>query len=804
MNGSGAYDPKIIEKKWQEYWEKTQCFCAQDFANDKKKTYLLVEFPYPSGEGLHVGHCRSYSAMDAIARKRRMEGENVLFPIGWDAFGLPTENYAIKHGIQPEVATQKNVANFTRQLKNLGLSFDWLREINTTDPEYYRWTQWIFIQLFKKDLAYQAQIPVNWCPKCLIGLANEEVIGGNCERCGAQVSRREIKQWVIRITAYADRLISDLDAVDYLEKIKIQQKEWIGRSEGAQIDFSIDGHSQQVKIFTTRIDTVFGVTAIVLAPEHKLVGELKDSIRNFKEVENYIARTRAKSEFERSNLEKERTGMKLEGVFAVNPANGQKIEVWLGDYVIGAYGGGAVMMVPAHDRRDYDFAKKYGLPTVEVIAGGNIVKEAFTEYGTLINSKQFNGLESDVAKTKITEWLARDGKAGNVVHYKLRDWIFSRQHYWGEPIPIVHCPKCGAVPVPEEQLPLKLPYVEKYQPTQTGESPLSAIGGWVNTTCPICGGPAKRETDTMPNWAGSNWYYMRYCDPRNNKELASPDKLKYWLPVDWYNGGMEHTTLHLLYSRFIYKFLYDIGAAPTSEPYKKRTSQGMILAANNEKMSKSRGNVVNPDDIIKEFGADTLRVYEMFMGPFDQAIAWSEQGVKGARRFLGRIWYLISECDSTMSSEAVLKEINKLIKKISDDIEKMKFNTAVAAFMEFLNFAEEHKTEVGKDSLKTLALLLSPFVPHLCEELWEKLGSQQSLAFQKWPVFDPALIQEETVEIIVQINGKMRCKIAVPVKAAQDEVEEIAKNSEIIKKWLGDGQIKKTIYVPGRLINFVV
>lgn len=800
----GSYDPKAIEKKWQNYWEKNQSFLAADFAKDKKKTYLLVEFPYPSGEGLHVGHCRSYSAMDAIARKRRLEGENVLFPIGWDAFGLPTENYAIKHGIQPEIATRKNVANFTRQLKSLGLSFDWSREINTTDPEYYKWTQWIFIQLFNKGLAYQSQIPVNWCPKCKTGLANEEVVAGSCERCGEQVTRKELKQWVIRITAYADRLIDDLDTVDYLEKIKVQQKEWIGRSRGSEVDFAIDRRSPLIKIFTTRVDTIFGVTAIVLAPEHKLVGELGADIQNREEIENYIEKTRLKSEFERTNLEKERTGIKLQGIFAVNPANGQKVEVWLADYVIGTYGGGAVMMVPAHDKRDYDFAKKYSLPVAEVIAGGDIGKEAFTEYGTLINSGQFSGLDSAAAKTKITEWLQEKGAARFVVHYKLRDWIFSRQHYWGEPIPIVHCQKCGAVPVPEDQLPVKLPYVEKYEPTGTGESPLSAIEDWVNTTCPVCGGRALRETDTMPNWAGSNWYYMRYCDPHNDKQLAAPDKLKYWLPVDWYNGGMEHTTLHLLYSRFIYKFLFDIGAAPTGEPYRKRTSQGMILAANNEKMSKSRGNVVNPDDIIEKYGADTLRVYELFMGPFDQAIAWSEQGVKGCRRFLGRVWYLINECDNPASSETVLKETNKLVKKVTDDIEKMKFNTAVAAFMEFINFAEAHKPEVGKDSLERLVILLSPFTPHLGEELWEKLGNQQSLAFQKWPAFEPDLIPEETVEIIVQINGKMRCKISIPAKADQSEAEETAKETEAIKKWLGKSQIKKTIFVPGRLLNFVV
>jgi len=581
---------------------------------------LLVEFPYPSGEGLHVGHVRSYAAMDVIARKHRMEGENVLFPIGWDSFGLPAENYAIKTGIHPEITTQKNIANFSRQMKSLGLSFDWSRQVNTADPEYYKWTQWIFIQLFKKGLAYQAKIPVNWCPKCLTGLANEEVVGGNCERCGAPVVRKEIKQWLLAITKYANRLLCDLDTVDFWEKIKTQQRAWIGKSVGAAIDFSVVGINEKITIFTTRPDTIFGVTALVLAPEHPLAAQLINYAANNKAITDYITQARQKSEFERLNLEKERTGIPLEEIWAINPVNGEKIPVWLGDYVIGSYGAGAVMMVPAHDRRDYDFAKKYNLPIKEVIAGGNITREAFVDYGILINSGQFSGLDSQTAIQKITEWLEKNNFGKKTVNYKLRDWIFSRQHYWGEPIPIVHCPQCGAVPVPEDQLPVKLPYVEKYQPTGDGSSPLAAITDWVNTTCPQCGKPAMRETDTMPNWAGSNWYYIRYCDPHNNTALAAPDKMKYWLPVDWYNGGMEHTTLHLLYSRFIYKFLFDIGVVPTAEPYKKRTSQGMVLAANNQKMSKSRGNVVNPDDIVREFGADTLRVYELFMGPFDQQL----------------------------------------------------------------------------------------------------------------------------------------------------------------------------------------
>jgi len=794
----------MIESKWQKYWEENNFYRAQDFSPNKK-TYLLVEFPYPSGEGLHVGHTRSYTAMDAIARKRRMEGENILFPIGWDAFGLPAENYAIKTGIHPVITTEKNVANYTRQMKSMGLSFDWSRQVNTTDPDYYKWTQWIFVQLFKNDLAYQATIPVNWCPSCKIGLANEEVVAGKCERCGTAVEHKKLKQWLLKITKYADRLIDDLETVDFWEKIKIQQKEWIGKSIGATIDFKIVGIDEKVGIFTTRTDTIFGVTALVLAPEHPLMEKLMPKIANRAEVEKYIAQTQKKSEFERANLEKERTGIELEGVFAINPANSEKVQIWLGDYVIGTYGGGAVMMVPAHDRRDYDFAKKYSLAIIEVIKGGNISKEAFVDYGTLINSGQFDGLGSKEAIERIIEWLVKNGAAQKTVNYKLRDWIFSRQHYWGEPIPIIHCEKCGAVPVPEDQLPVKLPHVEKYQPTGTGESPLSTVTNWVNTTCPKCDGPGKRETDTMPNWAGSNWYYVRYCDPKNNKEIAAKDKLDYWLPVDWYNGGMEHTTLHLLYSRFIYKFLFDIGAVPTNEPYKKRTSQGMVLAHDNQKMSKSRGNVVNPDDTVKNYGADTLRVYELFMGPFDQAIAWSEQGVKGCRKFLGRLWHLVLECiGNEKSSEDVLRRVHKLNQKISADIEQLKFNTAIAAAMEFLNFAEENKDNVGKDTLERMLLLLSPFAPHICEELWERLGNKKSISKQPWPAADPSLIKEETVELIIQINGKLRDKISVPVGTDREKAIELTKSSSEIKKWIEGKEIKKIVFVPNRLLNIVV
>jgi leucyl-tRNA synthetase len=806
-NNNPDYRPEIIESKWQKYWQDNNFYKALDRvdAGNKKKTYLLVEFPYPSGEGLHVGHVRSYSAMDVIARKRRMEGENVLFPIGWDAFGLPAENYAIKTGIHPSVTTQKNIDNYTRQLKSMGLSFDWSRQVDTTNPDYYRWTQWIFIQLFKKDMAYQATIPVNWCPKCKTGLANEEVVAGNCERCGEPVTKKELKQWMLRITRYADRLIDDLGTVDFWEKIKVQQKEWIGKSEGTTADFSIADTSDSVSIFTTRIDTIFGVTALVLAPEHKLVSQLKDQIKNWSNVENYIKETRKKSEFERANLDKERTGVKLEGIWAINPANDEKVQVWLGDYVIGSYGGGAVMMVPAHDRRDYDFAKKYDLEIKEVVKGGDIAKEAFTDYGETINSGPFDGLSSEEAIAKIREWLVAKNAAQKTTHYKLRDWIFSRQHYWGEPIPIIHCEKCGPQAVSESELPVKLPYIEKYQPTGTGESPLAEVSDWINTTCPKCGGKALRETDTMPNWAGSNWYYVRYCDPRNDKAIGDKDKLNYWLPVDWYNGGMEHTTLHLLYSRFIYKFLFDIGAVPTSEPYKKRTSQGMVLAANNQKMSKSRGNVVNPDDIVKQFGADTLRIYELFMGPFDQAIAWSTDSVRGSRKFLGRVWNLVLECaDNKESNTDVRRRVHKLNQKITSDIEQLKFNTAVAAYMEFLNFAETNKEKVGQDVLERMVLILAPFAPHICEEMWQKLGHQESVSNQNWPVADASLIKEDEIEIIVQINGKMRDKITILANASQEEAEQAAQKSLLIKKWLGESQIKKTIFVSGRLINFVV
>jgi leucyl-tRNA synthetase len=820
------YNPQEIEKKWQDFWEKNNFYLAEDFSK-KKKYYVLIEFPYPSGEGLHVGHCRSYSAMDAIARKRRMEGYNVLYPIGWDAFGLPTENYAIATGIHPRIATERNIANFKRQLKSLGLSFDWSREIDTTDPNYYKWTQWIFLKLFENGLAYRAKIPINFCPSCKIGLANEEVVEGKCERCGTKVERREREQWMLKITAYADRLIEDLKFVDYLEKIKVQQINWIGKSYGTEVDFKVENSKEKIKVFTTRADTIFGVTAIVLAPEHELISKLKSKISNFSEVEKYIEKAKQKTDFERAELIKEKTGVPLKGIFAINPANDEKIPVWVGDYVIGSYGGGAVMVVPAHDERDFEFAKKYGLEIREVISGGDISKGAFTGYGKLINSGQFNGLSSKEAIEKITDWLEKKGLGRKKVQYRLRDWVFSRQHYWGEPIPLVFCQNCkrkiesknykenefnkgeilnpGWIAIPEKELPLKLPYVEKYQPTGTGESPLAAIKEWVNTKCPKCSLPAKRETDTMPNWAGSNWYFMRYCDPKNNEKLADPKKLKYWLPVDWYNGGMEHTTLHLLYSRFIYKFLYDIGVAPTPEPYKKRTSHGIVLAEDGRKMSKSFGNVVNPDDIVQKYGADTLRVYEMFMGPFDQAIAWSTQGVKGVRRFLERVWKLILECkDQKESSKRAIKEIHKLNKKIDEDLEATKFNTAVAAFMEFLNFAFENKREIGKDVLKRFLVLLAPFAPHITEELWHRLGQKDSIHLQPWPKWDPELVKEEIITLVIQINGKVRDKIEVESDISEEKAKELAISREKIKKWIKGKKIKKVVFVPGKLINIVV
>jgi len=674
---------------------------------------------------------------------------------------LPAENYAIKHGIHPSIATEKNIANFKRQLKSLGLSFDWSREINTTDPKYYKWTQWIFLKLFEKGLAYQAEIPINWCPSCKIGLANEEAIAGACERCGAQVVRRTQKQWMLKITAYADRLIDDLEKLDFPDRVKSQQINWIGKSSGVEINFKLENYQDSIKVFTTRVDTLFGVTAVVLAPEHHLVEKLVTG-ENKEKVKIYIENAKKKSDFEREKLEKGLKSGVFTGSFCKHPLTDEKIPIWIGDYVISAYGGGAVMMVPAHDKRDYDFAKKYSLGIKEVISGGDIAKDAFVEYGILINSNKFDGLKSEEAIEKITKELEKKKLGKKTIQYKLRDWVFSRQHYWGEPMPIIHCQKCGVVPVPEKDLPVELPYVEKYQPTGTGESPLSVIQEWVNVKCPKCGGPAKRETDTMPNWAGSNWYFMRYCDPQNDKDLADKKKLKYWLPVDWYNGGMEHTTLHLLYSRFIYKLLFDIGAAPTSEPYQRRTSHGIVLAEDGRKMSKSFGNVVNPDDIIKEYGADTLRVYEMFMGPFDQAIAWSIQGVKGVARFLDKVWKLSLDCAENKKSDSeTLRALHGLNKKINEELETMKFNTIIAGFMEFANFIQSHQEGVGRDAVEKMLVLLSPFAPHIAEELWQKLGHQESIFMEEWPEYSEKMLKKDTIALIIQINGRVRDTIEV-------------------------------------------
>jgi len=797
------YNPKQIEPKWQKNWEKLGLYQAKDF-DKKKKQYILVEFPYPSGDGLHIGQLRSYAALDAVCRKKRMEGYNVLYPMGWDAFGLPTENYAIKTGIHPAEATKKNTDNFRRQLKMMGLSFDWSREINTTDPEYYKWTQWIFLKMFEKGLAYQAEMPINWCPKCKIGLANEEVIGGKCERCGAETEKKEQKQWVLKITAYADRLIDDLEKVDYSERIKTQQINWIGRSGGTTVKFKIE--NEFIEVFTTRIDTIFGVTALVLAPEHELIRQLAEKIENRNEVQNYIENAKKKSELERTDLEKEKTGVQLKGIFAINPLNNEKISIWVSDYVIATYGGGAVMFVPAHDKRDYEFAKKYKIEIREVISGGDISKDAFVDYGILVNSGQFNGLKSEQAIKKITEWLEKNKFGKKTINYHLHDWIFSRQHYWGEPIPIIHCEKCGIVPVLEKDLPVELPYVKKYKPTNTGESPLAVIKEWVSVKCPKCNGPAKRETDTMPNWAGSNWYFLRYCDSKNDKKLADMKKLKYWMPVDWYNGGMEHTNLHLLYSRFVYKFLYDIGAVPTVEPYNKRRSHGMVLAQDGRKMSKSFGNVINPDEVVKKYGADSLRLYEMFMGPYEEAINWSTEGLEGCWRFLKRIWVLFGNKDKIekTTSKDLIQKLNYTIKKINDDLENMKFNTAVASMMEFMNLWSEKDNVLVKKDAENFLKILAPFTPHICEEIWANLGHKTSIFKESWPKYDEKLIKKETIELVIQINGKVRDKIEVSAEISKEEAEKLALASEKIKTWLKNQKPKVVIFVKGKLINIVI
>lgn len=801
-----TYNHKVVEGKWQKVWDDNKAFAATDDYS-KPKYYALVEFPYPSGQGLHVGHPRPYTALDIVARKRRMQGYNVLYPMGWDAFGLPTENYAIKNKIHPKEVTKTNVARFKKQLHSLGYSFDWDREINTTDPEYYKWTQWIFLKLFKAGLAYKKEMPINWCTSCKVGLANEEVVNGVCERCGSEVVRKVKSEWMLKITDYADKLIEGLDGVDYIERVKVSQKNWIGRSTGAEVDFSVKGKEDKLRIYTTRCDTLFGVTYMVVSPEHPILDKYKDEIGNWSDIEAYREQAAKKSDFERSELAKDKTGVCIDGLTAINPVNGKEIPIYVSDYVLMSYGTGAIMAVPAHDDRDWEFAKKFGLPLIQVVAKDgeevDINEAAFTDVatGVLINSDFLNGLEVKDAKEKMIKFLEEKGIGQAKTNYKLRDWVFSRQRYWGEPIPIVHCDKCGYVPIDESQLPLLLPEVDSYMPTDNGESPLAAMTDWVNTTCPCCGGPAKRETDTMPQWAGSSWYFLRYTDPHNTEALASKEALKYWLPVDWYNGGMEHTTLHLLYSRFWHKFLYDQGVVPTPEPYQKRTSHGMILGENGEKMSKSRGNVVNPDDIVDVYGADTLRTYEMFIGAFDLAASWSEDGVKGCRRFLDRVWKLQdSVTDEKGYSKDMETKMHQVIKKVSNDFENLKYNTAIAAMMALLNDFYK-KGSVTADEFKTLLILLNPVAPHITEELWSIKNYGGYVYQQIWPEFDEAKTVESTVEIAVQINGKTKATLAIGKEDPKDEV--IAKAKEVIADKL-TGNVIKEIYVPGRIVNIVM
>ena len=801
-----VYNHKVVEKKWQKVWDDEKAFAAtNDYS--KPKYYALVEFPYPSGQGLHVGHPRPYTALDIVARKRRMQGYNVLYPMGWDAFGLPTENYAIKNKIHPKIVTENNVKHFKDQLHSLGYSFDWDREINTTDPKYYKWTQWIFLKLFKAGLAYKKEMPINWCTSCKVGLANEEVVNGVCERCGAPVVRKVKSEWMLKITDYADKLIEGLNDVDYIERVKVSQKNWIGRSTGAEVDFQIKDTEDKLRIYTTRCDTLFGVTYMVVSPEHPYLDKYKDQIKNWEEIVAYREQASRKSDFERAELAKDKTGVAIDGLTAINPVNGKEVPIWVSDYVLMSYGTGAIMAVPAHDERDWEFAKKFHLPIIQVVAKNgeevDVNEAAFTDVatGVLINSDFLNGLEVKDAKEKMIKFLEEKGIGQAETNYKLRDWVFSRQRYWGEPIPIVHCDKCGYVPIDESELPLLLPEVESYMPTDNGESPLAAMTDWVNTTCPCCGGPAKRETDTMPQWAGSSWYFLRYTDPHNDKALASPEALKYWLPVDWYNGGMEHTTLHLLYSRFWHKFLYDQGVVPTPEPYQKRTSHGMILGENGEKMSKSRGNVVNPDDIVQEYGADTLRTYEMFIGAFDLAASWSEDGVKGCRRFLDRVWKLQDlMTDEEGYSKDLETKMHQTIKKVSNDFENLKYNTAIAAMMTLLNDFYK-KGSITRGELKTLIILLNPVAPHITEEMWQIIGCEGRVYQQTWPEFDEAKTVESSVEIAVQINGKVKGTLGIQKDDPKDQV--IAKAKEVIADKL-TGNIVKEIYVPGRLVNIVM
>lgn len=798
------YNYKNIEKKWQDIWYSQNTFAAkQDFT--LPKYYCLVEFPYPSGQGLHVGHPRSYTALDIVARKKRLQGYNVLYPMGWDAFGLPTENFAIKNHVHPEDVTQKNIAHFKEQLQSLGFSFDWTREINTTDPSYYKWTQWIFLQLFKKGLAYKKEMAVNWCTSCKCVLANEEVVNGVCERCGSEVIRKNQSQWMLKITEYAQRLVDDLDDLDFIDRVKVQQKNWIGRSTGAEVDFGTT-LGDTLTVYTTRPDTLFGATYMVMSPEHPLIEKWADRLSNMDEIKKYQEAAAHKSDFERTELNKEKTGVKLQGVMGINPVNDTEIPIFISDYVLTSYGTGAIMAVPAHDTRDWEFAKKFDLPIIEVVAGSQVgvENEAFTDCNTgkLVNSSFLNGMNVEEAKTAITEWLTKEGKGHQKVNFKLRDWVFSRQRYWGEPIPIVKCEECGYIPIPESELPLRLPKVDSYEPTDTGESPLAKMTDWVNTTCPHCGKPAKRETDTMPQWAGSSWYFLRYMDPHNDKELVSPEAVKYWGPVDWYNGGMEHTTLHLLYSRFWHKFLYDIGVVPTKEPYAKRTSHGMILGENGEKMSKSRGNVVNPDEIVDQYGADTMRLYEMFIGDFEKAAPWNSDSIKGCKRFIERFWNLQETViDGDTYSEALEPLMHKTIKKVTEDIDNLKCNTAIAAMMTLVN--EMASKGVNKAELKTLTILLNPFAPHVTEEMWEVMNFGGAVHDASWPEYDEEKTKESTVEIALQIMGKVRSRITVPVDISKDEAIALAKADEKIAAAIEGKTIKKEIYVPGKLVNIV-
>ena len=799
------YDHKLVEKKWQDIWDEAHCFEAEN-GSEKKKFYALVEFPYPSGQGLHVGHPRSYTALDIVARKKRMQGYNVLYPMGWDAFGLPTENFAIKNHIHPAEVTKKNVARFKGQLKSLGLSFDWSREINTTDPNYYKWTQWIFLQLFKKGLAYKKEMSVNWCTSCKCVLANEEVVNGVCERCGSEVVHKTKSQWMLAITKYAQRLIDDLDDVDFIERVKVQQRNWIGRSTGAEVDFKTT-EGDTLTVYTTRPDTLFGATYMVISPEHPSVEKWADKLKNIDAVRAYREEAARKSDFERTELNKDKTGVKLDGVAAINPVNGREIPIFVSDYVLMGYGTGAIMAVPAHDDRDWEFAKKFGCEIIEVVSGGeDVQKAAFTakdETGILVNSDFLNGKTVKDAIPAMIVWLEEKGIGHAKVQYKLRDWVFSRQRYWGEPIPLVYCEKCGWVPIPEEQLPLTLPDVESYEPTENGESPLAKMTDWVNTTCPCCGGPAKRETDTMPQWAGSSWYFLRYMDPHNDKALASKEALEYWSPVDWYNGGMEHTTLHLLYSRFWHKFLYDIGVVPTKEPYAKRTSHGMILGENGEKMSTSRGNVVNPDEIVDTYGADTMRLYEMFIGDFEKAAPWSPKSIKGCRRFLERVWGLaekVQEGDAYSKQHEVL--MHRTIKKVGEDADNLKANTAIAALMSMLN--EFYDKGVNKAEYMTFLTLLNPFAPHITEELWQQMGGEGLLSVAPWPVYEEAKTVEDTVEMAVQVNGKLKCTIKLSVDCDKQTAIDTALTEEKVKNAIAGKKMVKQIVVPGKIVNLVV